>query len=201
MATVLFWTVLGFFSGSLMLAYWLGHLVLHADVRTASPDGNPGAGNVWRAGGGWRLGVPAALLDYSKAALPVALAHYGSGVSGWSLVPVGLAPFLGHVFSPFLGFRGGKGVAATFGMWTGLTGLGGPLALGVATGVVWRLQTGDGWSMVWGMLGLLTYLVVFNRALPLLTIWAIDLVLIAWRHRKELREPARLRSFRQPRVG
>ncbi len=198
--TVLYWTTVGFLMGSLMLSLWLGRLFLGVDVRRYG-DGNPGAGNVWRAGGGWQLGIPAALLDYSKGAIPVALAHYGSGVSGWSLVPVGLAPFLGHVFSPFLRFHGGKGVAATFGIWTGLTGLGGPLAFGVTSGVLWRLQRADGWTMVWGMVGLLAFLLLRAPEAPLFAIWTVNAGLIAWRHRHDLHEPMRLRSWGQPRTG
>ncbi len=100
------WTVVGFVCGSLMFAYWLGRLWLHVDIRDYG-DGNPGAGNAWRAGG-WRLGLPAALLDYAKAAIPVALAHYGAGIDGWGIVPVALAPVLGHAFSPFMGFRAAR---------------------------------------------------------------------------------------------
>ena len=67
MAT-LYWTTVGFLSGSLMFSVWIARLFLAADIRRFG-DGNPGSGNVWRAGGGWRLGIPAALLDYGKAAM------------------------------------------------------------------------------------------------------------------------------------
>ncbi len=202
----LYWSIIGFLLGSMMFSLWLGRLVLDVDVRDFG-DGNPGAGNAWRAGdalragGGWRVGVPAALLDYSKGAVPVALAHYSGGVSDWGLVPVGLAPFLGHYFSPFLRFRGGKGVAVTFGLWTGLTGLGGPLALGVTCGVLWALQRADGWTMFWGMAGLLAFLLFRVPAAPLFSVWMVNAALIVWRHRRELRDPMRLRSWHLPRTG
>jgi acyl-phosphate glycerol 3-phosphate acyltransferase len=112
MPTVLY-TMLGLVLGSLPLAWWLGRAVLRVDARQYGPDHNPGAGNVWRAGG-WRAGLPAAALDVGKATLAVQLAVAG-GPAGWQLVPVALAPAVGRVFSPFLRFRGGKGVACTFG--------------------------------------------------------------------------------------
>lgn len=194
---VAMWTVVGFACGSLMFAYWLGRLRLHVDIRDYG-DGNPGAGNAWRAGG-WRLGLPAALLDYAKAAVPVWLAHYVAGIDGWGLVPIGLAPMLGHAFSPFLGFRGGKSVAATFGVWTGLTQLGGPLALAVTCGVFWTVQRADGWTMVWGLLGLLAYLVLRDPQPPLFVVWGANAALILWTHRRDLREPMRWRQHRLPR--
>jgi glycerol-3-phosphate acyltransferase PlsY len=188
----LYWTAFGFVCGSLMFSVWLGRLALRRDIREVG-DGNPGAGNVWRAGGGWRLGVPAALLDYSKGVVPVALACRYGGITGWGLMPVGLAPLLGHVFSPFLGFRGGKGIATTFGIWTGLTDLGGPLAFGLTSLVLWRAKITDGWTVLGGMIGLLAYLWLRAPEAPLLAVWAVNAALVAWRHGRELHEPLRYR--------
>ena len=175
-------------------------MALGVDIRSVG-DGNPGAGNVWRAGGGWRYGVPAALLDYAKGTVPVALAYRWGDVEGAALIPVAVAPLLGHAFSPFLGFRGGKGVAATFGVWTGLTGLGGPLAFGLTSLVLWRLQKANGWTMLGGMTGLFVYLVLGGADPVLLSVWAANATLIAWGHRRELRDPVRLRAFGRSRLG
>ena len=196
----LYWTAFGFVCGSLMFSVWLGRLALGLDIRKYG-DGNPGAGNVWRAGGGWKFGVPAALLDYAKGAVPVALAYRWGGVADWGLVPVGVAPLLGHAFSPFVGFRGGKGVATTFGIWTGLTNLGGPLAFGLTSLVLWRSRVTDGWTMVGGMVGLLVYLAFRVPEGPLVAVWALNAALIAWRHRRELHEPLRYGSVGQSRAG
>ena len=65
----------------------------------------------------------------AKGALPVALAYYVFGVSGWGLMPVMLAPILGHAYSPFLRFKGGKAIAVTFGVWTALTVPFGPFVM------------------------------------------------------------------------
>lgn len=84
-------------------------------------SGNIGATNVSRALG-WKWGVLVYLLDAAKGAAPVLVAGAWSGALGrdpsevaradmwwWLLLPV--AAVLGHMFSPFVGFKGGKGVA------------------------------------------------------------------------------------------
>jgi glycerol-3-phosphate acyltransferase PlsY len=84
-------------------------------------SGNIGATNVSRALG-WRWGVLVYVLDALKGAAPVLAAGAWAGVLGqppetvaradmwwWLMLPI--AAVLGHMFSPFVGFRGGKGVA------------------------------------------------------------------------------------------
>lgn len=103
----------GFLAGGIPFSLIVGKLFARVDIRTVA-DGNPGATNVIRAAG-WKAGVPAIILDISKGYLPVALArHYG--LADWALVPVALAPILGHAFSPFLKFHGGKALGATGGV-------------------------------------------------------------------------------------
>ncbi len=188
---VLLWTALGFFSGSLPFSVWLGRLVARADVRRYG-DGNPGAANAWRAGG-WRAGVPALLLDYLKGATPVALARFGAGIDGWGLVPVALAPVLGHAFSPFLRFRGGKAIAVTFGVWSGLTLWAGPTVMGLALVLAVAVNRTDAWSAVFGMAALGLYLLLSGAPGPLLAVWAGNLALVLWKHRRDLRTPPRAR--------
>lgn len=191
---VLSWSFIGLLLGSLPLAFWVGRLALGIDIRDCPVgDGNPGAGNVWRAGG-WRAGLPAAVLDYGKGAVPVALAHYAWGITGWALVPVGLAPIVGHAFSPFLQGKGGKAVAATFGSWTGLTAFFGPLALGITCGLFWRIQRADGWTMAFGLGGLLVYLALSTCHPGLYVVWAGNAVIMMWKHRRDLRGPVGVRT-------
>ncbi len=190
---ILLWTVLAFLSGSLPFSLWIGRLVARADVRRYG-DGNPGAANAWKAGG-WRAGVPALLLDYLKGATPVALARFGAGISGWELVPVALAPILGHAFSPFLHFRGGKAVAATFGAWTGLTLWAGPTVLGLALGLAYALNATDAWSALFGLFVLLLYLLLSGAPAPFLAVWAGNFALVLWKHRRDLRTPPRPRPW------
>jgi glycerol-3-phosphate acyltransferase PlsY len=191
--TALFWTVLGFLLGAMPFSFWLGRLFLKTDVRRYG-DGNPGALNAWRTGG-WRLGVPALLLDFLKGAVPVGLAHFSFGVSGWGLVPVALAPVLGHAFSPFLRFRGGKALAATFGIWAGLTLWEGPTLLGLFSGAFFLPQIADAWSSILGMLCFLAYLLLRQADSTTLVIWAGNMLILLWKQRRDLRQPIRPRPW------
>jgi glycerol-3-phosphate acyltransferase PlsY len=190
---VVFWTVLGFVLGSMPFSFWLGRLLLHTDIRRYG-DGNPGALNAWRAGG-WRVGVPALLLDFLKGAVPVGLARFRFGVSGWGLVPVALAPVLGHAFSPFLRFRGGKALAATFGIWAGLTLWEGPTLLGLLSGLFFLPQTADAWSSILGMLCFLAYLLLRQADSATLVIWIGNILILLWKQRRDLRQPIRPRPW------
>ncbi len=190
---VLLWTVLGFLAGSLPFSVWLGRLVARADVR-AYGDGNPGAANAVRAGG-WRVGVPVLLLDFFKGAVPVGLAHFLFRMSGWGLLPVALAPVLGHAFSPFLRFHGGKAVAVTFGIWTGLMLGEAPTVLGLFVVLFLLVQTADAWTVVLSMLGLLAHLLLRRVPPDFLAIWASNLAILLWKHRRELRRPIRPRPW------
>lgn len=183
-------TLIGFAAGTMPLSLWLGRLALGVDIRDFGPDRNPGAGNVWRAGGP-ALGIAAAVLDIAKAAAPIAVARLALGISGWALLPVALAPILGHDFSPLLGFRGGKGVAATFGVWLAL---GGPLAmlgLAVCFGLFYALRFPDAWTDVAGVTLFGLGLVVTGAAAVLVAIAVASLGLLTWTNRAELREAPR----------
>ena len=82
----IFWIFIAFLCGSLPLSVWLGRVALGKDV-TQYGDRNPGAANVWRAGGiGW--GLLAATLDLLKGAIPVGLANFVFDMEGWALAAV-----------------------------------------------------------------------------------------------------------------
>lgn len=189
----LIWTVIGFLLGAMPFSLWLGFLLLQTDIRHYG-DGNPGATNAWRAGG-WLAGMPAILLDYLKAAVPVGLAHFGYGISDWLLVPVALAPALGHAYSPLVGFRGGKALATTFGLWTGLTLAEGPIILGLLLGLFILVQSNDGWAVLLGMLVFLGYLLVRQAELHILIIWVGNSLLLGWKYRADLNSSIQLRPW------
>jgi glycerol-3-phosphate acyltransferase PlsY len=79
-------------------------------------------------GKGWVTGVAAAQLLQNE----------------WAVLAVALTPFLGHLFSPFLGFKGGKGVATALGSVLGVAPLIGLLLLLAWIGAValWRYSSG-----------------------------------------------------------
>ncbi len=105
--------VLGFFLGSLPIGLWWGQVSKGIDVREHG-SGNIGATNVYRT-----LGAKAALgvlvLDAGKGALGPLFALILEAADWWIPI-VGVAAVLGHCFSPFLFFRGGRGIATSLGV-------------------------------------------------------------------------------------
>lgn len=189
---VFLWTLLAFTSGSLMFSHWIGLAVLKRDIR-AFGDGNPGASNLFRAGGRV-LGIFGLLLDYAKGAVPVLAARWGWGIEGAALIPVALAPVLGHAFSPWLCGRGGKAIAVTFGVWTGVSLWEGPIVLGALLTVWYALSARDGWTVFLAMLcfGLYLWIRGVGSWLEIgLGCWAILTV----KHYRELRRGWAWRSW------
>jgi len=103
-----------FWLGACPFSVWVGYRFLGKEIRDYG-DGNPGAVNVFRAGGR-KSYVLAALLDIAKGVPFVFLAHSLWEFPEMAVAVVGLSAILGHAFSPFLGFKGGKSIAVTFGV-------------------------------------------------------------------------------------
>ena len=110
-----------FLLGSIPTGYLLVRLIKHEDIRSVG-SGNIGATNVMRAGGKG-LGAATFLLDVLKGCTAVWMSAVFAGVLAPTLPPrdaeaVGaLCAVLGHMFTPWLKFRGGKGVATGFGVF------------------------------------------------------------------------------------
>ena len=115
-------------------------------------SGNPGASNAGRALGR-KTGIAVAVFDVVKGALPAAV--FGAADHRAGLV-AGVAAVLGHVTSPFLRGRGGKGVATAFGAILGSHPLWAPVAL-----VTWLVVLGvSRWIALASVLAAVSVLVV-----------------------------------------
>ncbi|MBA3868448.1 MAG: glycerol-3-phosphate acyltransferase [Anaerolineae bacterium] len=187
------WIVVAFGCGSLPFSVWVGRLALGKDIR-AYGDGNPGATNVLRAGGK-RLGALAAVLDSAKGLMPVGLAAFAAHFSGIELAAIALAPVLGHAFSPFLGFKGGKAVGVTFGIWIGLTIWEAPIVLGLMLAYWFQFVAISGWSVMLALGSLGLYLLLAHPDPALLLVLIGNMVILAWTHRSDLRQSF---VFRKP---
>lgn len=111
--------VIAYLLGSLPIGLVIGKAARGIDVRQFG-SGNIGASNVWRTlGPTW--GIIVFLLDVAKGLAPTLYAHGIPRHAIWLPVATGLAAVLGHNFSPFLKFKGGKGVATTLGVALGLS--------------------------------------------------------------------------------
>jgi glycerol-3-phosphate acyltransferase PlsY len=182
-----FWTLLAFGCGAVPFSLLIGFWVLKVDVRRYG-DGNPGASNVIRAGG-WRVGIPAILLDSFKGAAPVGTAYFLVGIQDWRIVPIAIAPVAGHAFSPWLRFRGGKAIAVTFGVWTGLTLGMGPILLGFSLLLAYFTVAVSAWAVVLAMLGLLGGLFLSQHGLVFLAVWLGNMAILIFKHRHDLAQP------------
>jgi acyl phosphate:glycerol-3-phosphate acyltransferase len=198
MGQVILWTLFGFVLGSLPFSVWLGRLFAKQDIRRVG-DGNPGSANAWKAGG-WAVGLLAVLLDIGKGLAPVLLAR-ANGVDGLGMVPVALAPVVGHAASPFLRFHGGKALAVTGGVWLALIGAVAFLAYAPFALVALALQTENAWPGVMGVVGFFVYTLISRSPLWLVVLAALNLALVIWKHRAELRRPAHLRPWAANLVG
>lgn len=191
MTSVIAWTVFGYLLGAIPFAYWLGKIFAKQDIRNVG-DGNPGGTNTWKAGG-WKVGLLAVLLEIFKGYLPVALArHYG--ISNWSLIPICLAPILGHVTMPFLNFRGGKALGATGGVWVGILGLW-AFSIYTATAVLLAILKENAWAAVFGVSLFLSWAIFIDGSLWMIVFGILNVLLIAWTHRRELHTPPHLRPW------
>ena len=175
------------------MSIWVGKLALGVNIREYG-DGNPGATNVFRAGGkGW--GILALFLDFIKGAIPVGIANFWLGLDGIVMVAVALAPILGHAYSPFLGGHGGKALAVTFGIWTGLSLFMVPILLGVSFAIWLTLLQPEGWAVMMGSLMLLAALLLISAP----TVWIGScvgmLLILALTHWSDLQQKIVLRPF------
>ena len=186
-ALVLTTAVVAFLIGSVNPASLLAR-ALGADVRT-SGSGNPGATNAGRVLGR-KWGVLVLVLDVLKAYLPTLVALEVLG-----LVPAlvaGLAVVLGHVYSPFLRGRGGKGVACAIGAVLAVAPW---VALGavVAFLVVWAVVSyvGRAAVVVTGLLllfGVLVGVGLVPGLEPVVGWWLVAVsALVLHRHRRNIR--------------
>ena len=182
-----------FVFGSLPFSVWLGKIFLGLDVRQFG-DGNPGATNVFKAGNKV-VGLIALILDISKAAAPVGIAYYNLNVPNVPMFFIAIAPIFGHIFSPFLGFRGGKALATALGVWIGLTiwKVSLPATLSALIGIA--LFTSPGWAVMFAMGTILTVLVIWLPNPLLIMIWIAETLILAWTHRAELIHSPKLRSW------
>lgn len=177
---------LSYLLGATPTSYWVGRLFHGLDLREHG-SGNLGATNALRVLG-WRSAVPVVFVDIAKGWVPVAVFSGLAGVEfPWTLA-FGTAAIFGHMFSFWVGFRGGKGMATSAGAFLGLA----PWAVlgGFIVWVVFAVPSG------YVSLGSIAATI----ALPILIaftphqggetlVWfsAVLAALVVWKHRENVR--------------
>lgn len=178
--------VLGaFLLGAVPFSVIVGQLFLGEDIR-AYGDGNPGAANVFRAGG--RLtGYLAVFLDVAKGFPFVYAAHAVLGLPITEVILAGFAAILGHGFSPFLRWRGGKAIAVTFGVVLAMPDIRVAFVFAACIVAGALLIEPDAWSITLGAAAALAYqLVNHGRSWETLLMTGI-LLLFLMKHFRDLR--------------
>ncbi len=174
-------------SGSVPYGLVLARVFLGVDVRTVG-SGNIGGTNVARVNK--KLGVATILLDILKAVVPLLVARHllaGRLHGDFWVMGVAVAAFVGHCYSMFLGFTGGKGVASAFGVYLVLAPW---LALvGVAVWAIVALTLRM--SSLGSLLGTVTFItgMLLTRGPGDPLTWSSLVVgaLIFWKHRQNIR--------------
>ena len=135
--------LVGFLLGSIPTAYLMGKWRQGTDIRTLG-SGNPGATNIGREVG-IVPGILVLIIDALKGATAILIGQR-LGVPTTVLYFAALAAVIAHNFSPFIGFKGGKGAATVLGismlmLWqiTAISGAAGVLVLVATRHVVWAM--------------------------------------------------------------
>ena len=171
---------------------WIGQWLLGKDIRNYG-DGNPGAVNVFRAGGR-NSGCFALILDIAKGMPFVALTHSLFGLSETATLTVGLCAILGHAFSPLLGFKGGKSIAVTGGVLLALPQYDIPLTFIIFLLLGFLLIEIDAWTVMLGPAGTLAYLVATGGNLWESIFMLCVFVILAIKHFDELKTLPRFKG-------
>jgi len=189
---------------ALVLAYLLGSVPVGAwvarargvDIRKVG-SGNPGATNVQRTLG-WGPGLFVALFDIFKGVLAVLLARHVLNVQDPFIVALcGLLAVLGHNFSVFLGFRGGKGVATSFGTVAIIDPVVGAGTFVIALFCMFVTRFVSAGSLV-GAVTVMTLVTLLQRPVwEVIVTFTLSLLLI-WQHRDNIK---RLRAGNERRFG
>jgi acyl phosphate:glycerol-3-phosphate acyltransferase len=111
--------LLAYLAGATPTSYLVGRFAFGMDLREHG-SGNLGATNVFRVLG-WKAALPVVFVDVAKGWIPTALFPRWDAAAApeWALA-YGAAAIVGHVFSVYVGFKGGKGVATSAGVFAAL---------------------------------------------------------------------------------
>jgi glycerol-3-phosphate acyltransferase PlsY len=173
-------SIAAFGLGAVPFSVLVGRWVLGKNIQSYG-DGNPGAVNVFRAGG-QKAGFLAIFLDVAKGFPFVFLACSWLDLPGLSIVTVALSAVLGHAFSPFLGWHGGKAIAVTFGVLLALPQHEVLLAFAACVIAGFLFVENDAWVMTLGAAGALAYLVITGSEPWTILLMLCLLALLVFKH-------------------
>jgi len=173
--------------GSIPFGRIISRRVAQTDI-TQRGSRNIGATNVAREIG-LKWGILTLILDVSKGLLPTLLFRYAYPESPLGLSLVGLCALLGHQFTPFLGFQGGKGVATALGFFMAVSPPATLLALCVflITVYLWDFIS---LGSILASLSVPVLLALFAKPGTIIVFSLISALLICLKHKDNLRRMA-----------
>jgi acyl phosphate:glycerol-3-phosphate acyltransferase len=177
--------IVAYLLGAIPFAFLIGMKFRGVDIRQHG-SGNLGATNGIRVLGP-KLGLSAGVLDALKGLLPVALAQlvaslYLDGVFPINVLWVGFVATLGHCYPVYVGFRGGKAVATSIGVYLYVFPLQAVIAFLLALGIVKVTKYVSVASSLFSVM-FVVYGIVTNIGLDTLLPMIAIMLLILWRHR------------------
>jgi glycerol-3-phosphate acyltransferase PlsY len=175
------WFLGAYLAGAIPTSYILGKMLKGIDIREHG-SGNAGATNVFRVLGP-APAVVTLLVDALKGYIPVALTLQHFDVQVCAVV--GLCAIVGHIWSVFLKFRGGKGVATAAGVFLALLPEPTLFAVGVFTLVLLFTRYVSLGSIL-AAVTLVTYTWLRNEPLLLSVLATVAGLLIIFRHRSNI---------------
>ena len=184
-ALTLILAILSYLLGSCPFSVWVGKLALGKDIRGYG-DGNPGAANVFRTGSRF-WGIVALLADVVKGMPFILIARLVFGLPQATIYIIAVCAVLGHGYSPFLGFRGGKALAVFGGTLLAIPQWDMVISFAIFLFIGFLFIESDSWTVILAAAGSLTYLIL-SRADMLETLFiASVLVVFAIKHLRSLR--------------
>ena len=181
--------------GSVPFGYIVGKLFKKVDIREYG-SGNIGATNALRI-----LGPPLASLvvigDIGKGIFSIYLAQYFNIDSSLILTIAGLAVICGHNWSLFLGFKGGKGIATTFGVVFALNPTISILAL-IIGGVVVITTRYVSLSSILAVISIFIFTILFKQPYEYIIFSAIIMIIGIFKHKENIQ---RLKSKTERKIG
>uniref|UniRef100_A0A7C3J6R8 Glycerol-3-phosphate acyltransferase n=1 Tax=candidate division WOR-3 bacterium TaxID=2052148 RepID=A0A7C3J6R8_UNCW3 len=110
---IIIFCLLSYLFSGIPFAFIVSKFFLKTDIRKVG-SGNVGATNVYRIGG-WKYGIPVFVLDFMKGFIPTLISVFYFDKNLEISTIVAISTVLGHMFTPYLKFKGGKGAATSFG--------------------------------------------------------------------------------------
>ena len=181
--------------GSIPFGYIVGKLFKKIDIRELG-SGNIGATNVFRILGP-SLASLVLISDIGKGIFSIYLVRYLNIDNLLILTIAGLVVICGHDWSLFLGFKGGKGIATTFGVVFALNPTISILAL-IIWGVVLVTTRYVSLSSIFAVISIFIFTILFKQPYEYIIFSAIILVLGIFNHKDNIK---RLRSGNERKIG